>query len=153
MESKPMDIIKRIESLGQSLWYDNIERRKLEDGSIQAMIQQGQIKGITSNPSIFEKAIAKSKDYDVTLKPMAWSGMGAEEIFWQLAIEDIKNAASLFTPVYAKTDGKDGFVSLEVSPLLAHDKDGTIEDALELWERVNQPNLMIKIPEIGRAHV
>jgi len=141
-----MSVIERMETLGQSLWYDNIERKKLEDGSILAMIQRGEIKGITSNPSIFEKAIANSKDYDVTLKPMAWSGLSAEEIFWQLAVEDITSAAHFFTRVFESTDGKDGYVSLEVNPLLAHDTEGTVAAANKLWKKVGKPNLMIKIP-------
>jgi transaldolase/glucose-6-phosphate isomerase len=141
-----MNLIQQMESIGQSLWYDNIERKKLEDGSILRMIQQGQIKGITSNPSIFEKAIANSKDYDVTLKPMAWAGKNAEEIFWQLAVEDISTAAGFFSPVFETTTGKDGYVSLEVSPLLANNSAATLENAEQLWRRVGKPNLMIKIP-------
>lgn len=135
-----------MEILGQSLWYDNIERRKLLDDSILQMIRLGEIKGITSNPSIFEKAIVNSKDYDITLKPMAWSGKTAEEIFWRLAIEDITTAADYFSPVFEETHGKDGYVSLEVSPLLANNSDGTLENAVQLWRKVNKPNLMIKIP-------
>jgi transaldolase len=141
-----MNLIQQMESIGQSMWYDNIERKKLEDGSILRMIQQGQIKGITSNPSIFEKAIANSKDYDVTLKPMAWAGKNAEEIFWQLAVEDISTAAGFFSPVFETTTGKDGYVSLEVSPLLANNSAATLENAEQLWRRVGKPNLMIKIP-------
>jgi transaldolase/glucose-6-phosphate isomerase len=146
MENRVMNIIQQMEMIGQSLWYDNIERKKLEDGSILRMIQQGEIKGITSNPSIFEKAIASSKDYDVTLKPMAWAGKTAEEIFWQLAVEDISTAAGYFSPVYEATKGKDGYVSLEVSPLLANHTAATLKDAQKLWQRVGKPNLMIKIP-------
>lgn len=141
-----MKIIQQMEEIGQSLWYDNIERRKLEDDSILRMIHEGEIKGITSNPSIFEKAIASSKDYDVTLKPMAWAGKTAEEIFWQLAVEDISTAAEYFAPVFESANGKDGFVSLEVSPLLANDTAATLADAKRLWQRVGKPNLMIKIP-------
>ena len=141
-----MSITEKIQIIGQSLWYDNIERQKLKDGSIAGMISSGKIKGITSNPSIFQKAIASSKDYDLSLKPMAWSGMESKEIFWQLAIEDIKQATDLFSPVYASTSGNDGYVSIEVDPLLAYDTDGTIEDAKKLWHLIRRPNLMIKIP-------
>ncbi len=141
-----MDKIAKIESLGQSLWYDNIQRSLLKDGSLEKMIREGQIKGVTSNPSIFQKAIAKSKDYDSTLKPMAWSGLSADSIFWQLAIEDIQNAADLFLPLFEKTNKKDGYVSLEVNPLYANDTDATINEAKRLWELVKRPNLMIKIP-------
>ncbi len=141
-----MSILEKIGNIGQSLWYDNIKRKKLKDGSIAGMISSGRIKGITSNPSIFQKAIASSKDYDLSLKPMAWSGMESKEIFWQLAIEDIKQATDLFAPVYASTSGLDGYVSIEVDPLLAYDTDGTIEDAKKLWHLIRRPNLMIKIP-------
>src|SRR5574340_516341 len=106
-----MDKIAKIESLGQSLWYDNIQRSLLKDGSLEKMILEGRIKGVTSNPSIFQKAIAKSKDYDLTLKSMAWAGLSAEPIFWRLAIEDIQNAADLFLPMYERTNKKDGYVS------------------------------------------
>ncbi len=146
MEKTYQTLIKNLEQIGQSLWYDNIERKNLENDEIKNLILDGKIKGITSNPSIFQKAIANSADYDVTLKPMAWSGYGAKEIFWQLAIEDITRAASLFEPVYQSSNGKDGFVSLEVDPLLADETDKTIEDALKLWRSVNKTNLMIKIP-------
>lgn len=141
-----MTIIDEIESAGQSLWYDNIERAKLLDGSLAEMIDKKIIKGITSNPSIFQKAISTSKAYDVTLKPMAWAGWGSEQIFWQLAVEDIKLAAQLFLPLYLRSGGADGFVSLEVNPLIAHDTVRTIEEAARLWRRVQMPNLMIKIP-------
>jgi transaldolase / glucose-6-phosphate isomerase len=132
--------------LGQSLWYDNIERRLLENGELQAMIDRGDIRGLTSNPSIFNNAIAKSKDYDSALTPMAWAGYTAGQIFEQLAIEDIQAAADLLRPVYEKTNGTDGYVSLEVSPSLADDTEGTLADARRLWETVARPNLMIKIP-------
>lgn len=141
-----MDKIAKIESLGQSLWYDNIQRSLLKDGSLEKMILVGRIKGVTSNPSIFQKAIAKSKDYDLTLKPMAWAGLSAEPIFWRLAIEDIQNAAELFLPMYERTNKKDGYVSLEVNPLYAGDTEATIHEAEKLWNLVKRPNLMIKIP-------
>lgn len=141
-----MNKIAKIDSLGQSLWYDNIQRSLLKDGSMERMILEGRIKGVTSNPSIFQKAIAKSKDYDLTLKPMAWSGLSAESIFWRLAVEDIQNAADLFLPVYERTKKKDGYVSLEVNPLYANDTDATIQEAKKLWNLVDRPNLMIKIP-------
>ena len=140
------NLLLELQKVGQSLWYDNIERSKLMDGSIEQMIQEGKISGITSNPSIFQKAIATSNAYDNTLKPMAWSGLGREDIFWQLAMEDIRQAANLFFPLYEKTQMTDGYVSLEVNPLFAYDTPQTIADARRLWERVDKPNLMIKIP-------
>ncbi len=138
--------IEKLTSLGQSLWYDNIQRRLLENGEIAAMIQRGDIRGMTSNPTIFNNAIAKSNDYDSALIPLAWSGWDAEKIFWQLAIEDIQAAADLFLPLYEETEGGDGYVSLEVNPFLANDTEATAAQAQQLWARVARPNLMVKIP-------
>lgn len=141
-----MDRIAELHAAGQSLWYDNIQRKLLENGELETMIRAGQIRGVTSNPTIFNNAISKSNDYDTALKPLAMAGMSAEDIFWHLAIEDIQAAADLFRPLYNLTKGGDGYVSLEVSPYLANDTEKTIQEARRLWERVNRPNLMIKIP-------
>ncbi len=144
--------IQKLTSLGQSLWYDNIQRRLLpatpkgHDGDLSAMIERGDIRGVTSNPSIFHNAIAKSHDYDSALTPLALSGWTAEQIFWQLAIEDIRAACDLFQPLYDETGSADGYVSLEVSPYLANDTEGTVAQARHLWQVVNRPNLMVKIP-------
>ncbi len=138
--------VHELHALSQSIWYDNIERKLLQNGALAAMINDGLIRGITSNPSIFKKAIASSSDYDEALKPMAWSGLDSENIFFELAIEDIRAATDLFAPLYEETRGGDGYVSLEVSPFLAHDTEATINQAKWLWEKVNRPNLMIKIP-------
>lgn len=138
--------ISELTALGQSLWYDNIQRRLLENGELAAMIERGDIRGVTSNPTIFHNAISKSNDYDLALTPLAMAGWSSEEIFWQLAIEDIRTACDLFRPLYEQTEGADGYVSLEVSPYLAHDTEGTLEQARHLWQTVNRPNLMIKIP-------
>jgi transaldolase len=144
--------IEELTRLGQSLWYDNIQRRLLAktpaggSGELALMIERGDIRGVTSNPSIFHNAIAKSHDYDSALTPLALSGSSAEQIFWQLAIEDILAACDLFTPLYKETSGGDGYVSLEVSPYLANDTEGTIAQARHLWNTVNRPNLMVKIP-------
>ncbi len=110
------------------------------------MIERGGIRGVTSNPTIFMNAITKSHDYDAALVPMTRAGCSAEEIFWQLAIEDIQAAADLFRPLYNATGGGDGYVSLEVSPYLANETYATFAEAKRLWELVNRPNLMIKIP-------
>ncbi len=141
-----MNLIQQLRSLGQSLWYDNIQRRLLKDGELAALIARGDIRGVTSNPSIFHNAIARTSDYDDALLPMAWAGWDAEAIFWQLAVEDIQAACDLFRPLYEETRGGDGYVSLEVHPALAHDTEGTLAQARELWQRVARPNLMIKIP-------
>jgi len=138
--------IKKLTSLGQSLWYDNIQRKLLENGELKAMIERGDIRGVTSNPTIFQNAIAKTNDYDAALIPLAWSGWDADKIFWHLAIEDIQEACDLFRPLYDETKGGDGYVSLEVSPYLANETEATAKQAKELWERVNRPNLMVKIP-------
>ena len=137
---------KAVYELGQSLWYDNIERRLLENGELAAMIERGDIYGVTSNPSIFKKAISDSNDYDDDLKPLAAEGLSAIEIFDRLAIEDIQNACDLFSGVYTATKGGDGYVSIEVNPDLAHDADATCREAQRLWDTVDRPNLMVKIP-------
>ena len=144
--------IQKLHALGQSIWYDNIQRRLLaksldgKNGEMAAMIERGDIRGVTSNPSIFNNAIAKTNDYDSALIPLAWSGWDAEQIFWQLAIEDIHDACDLFSRLYQETEGADGYVSLEVNPTLAHNTKGTLAQAKQLWEWVARPNLMVKIP-------
>lgn len=132
--------------LGQSLWYDNIQRKLLENGELKGMIDAGLIRGVTSNPSIFNNAIAKTNDYDDDLIPLAKAGKSALEIFEVLAVEDIRAAADLFLPLYEESKGLDGYVSLEVNPELANDTEGTCEEAARLWGLVDRPNTMIKIP-------
>lgn len=141
-----MNRIEKLTSLGQSLWLDNIQRKQLENGELKVMIERGDIRGMTSNPSIFNNAIAKSKDYDAALISLAWAGWDAEKIFWQLAVEDIRDACDLFAPLYEETDGGDGFVSIEVSPDVASDTEASLAQAEQLWARVRRPNLMVKIP-------
>ena len=131
---------------GQSIWYDNIQRGLLKNGALAGMIERGEIMGVTSNPTIFMNAITKSKDYDDQLLPLIQAGLSSEEIFFSLAVEDIQAAADLFQPLYQRANGGNGYVSLEVSPFLAHDTAGTLAQAKALWQRVNRPNLMIKIP-------
>ncbi len=132
--------------LGQSPWYDNIERRLLDNGELAKMINEGDIRGITSNPTIFNNAIAKTHDYDSALSALSIAGLDAIQIFDRLSIEDISRAADLFLPLYRQSEAGDGYVSLEVSPTLAHDSAGTVSEAKRLWKTVNRPNLMIKIP-------
>ncbi len=141
-----MNTTLKLLELGQSIWYDNIQRSLLKNGEMDGMIQRGEIRGVTSNPTIFMNAITKSPDYDDSLLPLTGSGLNNEEIFFSLAIEDIQAAADLFSPLYQETGGADGYVSLEVSPYLANDTDKTLAQAKQLWQRVNRPNLMIKIP-------
>ena len=141
-----MNATLKLLEYGQSIWYDNIQRSLLKNGQMAGMIERGDIRGVTSNPSIFMNAIVKSQDYDESLLPLIHAGLSNEEIFFHLAIEDIQAATDLFLPLYEKTGGGDGFVSLEVSPYLADDTGKTLAQAKELWQWVNRPNLMIKIP-------
>ena len=141
-----MNTTQELYAAGQSIWYDNIQRGLLVNGELAEMIERGEVRGVTSNPTIFMNAITKSQDYDAGLVPLAQAGRSAQEIFWQLAIEDIQAAADLFRPMYEEASGGDGYVSLEVDPYLAHDTSGTVEAAKQLWQRVDRPNLMIKIP-------
>jgi transaldolase len=136
----------RLQQLGQSPWHDNIRRLLLTSGSLKRMVDDGDITGLTSNPTIFEQAIGGSTDYDADLHRLAREGKTAEEIFDALAIDDIKNAADVLAPVFERTGGADGFVSIEVSPKLANETQATIREARRLWSTVNRPNLMVKIP-------
>lgn len=135
-----------LESFGQSIWLDYLRRNSLENGEFKQWIDQDGASGLTSNPSIFEKAIAGSHDYDEAIRALSMEGKSAEAIYQALTIEDIQYAADLFRPTYDRLQGADGFVSLEVSPKLAHDTTGTIVEARQLWSAVNRPNLFIKVP-------
>ena len=141
-----MNTVQQLHQAGQSIWYDNIQRGLLTNGELAGMIAREEIRGVTSNPTIFMNAMTKSKDYDAGLVPLAKAGRTAEEIFWQLAVEDIEAAADLLAPMYQQTNAGDGYISLEVSPYLAHDTATTLSEARRLWALVNKPNLMIKIP-------
>ena len=141
-----MSRVIQLNLLGQSIWYDNLKRSLIKDGTLAGMVERREILGLTSNPSIFEKAIKSDTDYDADLQLMSWAGLTAEEIFYRLAIQDIQDAADLFRPYYEASNGTDGFVSLEVNPKLADDTQGTIDEAKWLWQEVNRPNLMVKIP-------
>jgi transaldolase len=141
-----MNPIHDLHKLGQSIWYDNIQRSLLTGGGMAQMVADGDIRGVTSNPSIFHNAIAKSSEYDDALVPLAKAGRSALEIYEALAIADIQSATDIFRGLYDETGGADGYVSLEVSPYLAHNTRGTCEEARRLWGAVSRPNLMIKIP-------
>jgi transaldolase len=140
-----MTKLHELAGLGQSIWYDNIRRALLDHGDLQALVEAG-VRGVTSNPSIFEKAIAGSTDYDETLEELVREGRSETELYEALAIEDIQRAADILRPVYDRTEGVDGYVSLEVSPTLAHDTEGTIAEARRLFGAVDRPNVMIKVP-------
>jgi transaldolase len=136
----------RLGELGQSPWYDYITRDLLMSGELERLIREDGLRGMTSNPTIFEKAIAGSRLYDDDIRALTDMGRNAAEIFEALAVADVRAACDLFGPVYQSTGGVDGLVSLEVSPALANDTQGTIRDAERLWLAVDRPNAMIKIP-------
>jgi transaldolase/glucose-6-phosphate isomerase len=132
---------------GQSVWYDYLRRSLITSGELKRLITEDGLRGMTSNPSIFEKAITGSNDYDEQLAELRAAGGGdPKELFEQLALRDIRDAAGVLRPVYDETNGRDGFVSIEVSPALAHDTDGTIAEAERLWRAIDLPNVMIKVP-------
>ncbi len=141
-----MNRLLELSKQGQSIWLDLLNRKIMNSGELQKLIDDDGLGGLTSNPSIFEKAIGNGSDYDADIATLAQTQDDNESIFFGLAVKDIQRAADLFRPVYDKTHGEDGFVSLEVSPLLARDTEGTIEQARELWKKVDRKNVMIKIP-------
>lgn len=141
-----MKATQRLHNLGQSLWLDNITRDLLDSGTLRRYIDDLSVTGLTSNPTIFDHAIKNSGAYDAAIREKLSRGQSGEELFFELALEDIRRAAGLFGPIHDKTDGVDGWVSLEVSPLLAHDTASTLAAARELHERAGQPNVFIKIP-------
>src|SRR5262249_3917314 len=135
-----------IQQHGQSIWYDNIRRSLITSGELKRLVDDDGLRGVTSNPAIFEKAITGSTDYNEALQTFAQQDMDAKTIYEHLAIGDIQMAADVMAPVYAKTNQRDGYVSLEGSPDLAHDTAGTTEEARRLWHDVERPNVMIKVP-------
>ncbi len=141
-----MNPLVELQKSGQSFWYDNIRRQYLLDGTIQALIKNDGLRGMTSNPTIFEHAINAGDDYNEHISELASSGHDVKEIYEHLTITDIRMACGLFADLYEKTDGSDGYVSLEVSPHLAHDESRTVEEARRLFKKVNRPNVMIKVP-------
>lgn len=143
-----MNPLRRLHDFGQSPWYDNIHRKMLTSGELERMIQEDGVRGITSNPTIFQNAINNSHNYDDQIKQLLeeYPEQNSRDLFFSLAITDIQKAADLLHPIYNKSHGIDGMVSLEVSPDLAYNADQTVSEALQLVKRVNRPNLMIKVP-------
>ncbi|HSN18555.1 MAG TPA: transaldolase [Gammaproteobacteria bacterium] len=137
---------QQLHALGQSLWLDNISRRLLQDGGLQRYIADLSVTGLTSNPTIFQKAITGSSDYDDSLRRHRAAGKSGEELLFELMLEDLTRAADFFRRTHEATDGVDGWVSLELSPDLADDTEGSVEAAVELHRRAGRPNLFIKIP-------
>src|SRR3954469_9374183 len=139
--------VKKIHDFDQSIWLDFIDRKIMDSGELQKLIDEDGVRGITSNPALFERAISSSSEYDEEIKNYAEEKQNNEELFYALAVKDIQRAADMLLPVYnEEVKGADGYVSLEVSPLLAKDTQGTINQARELWKKVNRKNVMIKIP-------
>ena len=143
MKSNP---VKQLETLGQSVWLDYIRRDLIASGGLRRLIRDDGLRGITSNPSIFEKAIVESHVYDKDIRTLALTGKGPKEIYEALSQRDVQSAADEFLTLYETTDGGDGYVSLEVSPHLAYDTNGTIQEARRLWRALNRPNVFIKVP-------
>jgi transaldolase len=141
-----MTITKSLHDLGQSLWLDNITREILDNGTLRRYIDELSVTGLTSNPTIFDEAIGNTSAYDAGIRQKAQTGLTGEELFVELALEDLRRAADLFRPVFDRTQGVDGWVSMEVSPLLANDTKTTIDAALRIHKQANRPNLYIKIP-------
>jgi transaldolase len=141
-----MTTTKTLHDLGQSLWLDNITREILDDGTLKRYIDNYSVTGLTSNPTIFDEAIGKTAAYDKGIRQKADAGLKGEDLFIELALEDLRRAADLFKPEFDRTNGIDGWVSMEVSPLLANDTKGTIDAALRIHKQANRPNLYVKIP-------
>src|SRR5579864_7287126 len=144
---KEANPLRRLSEYGQSVWLDYIRRSLITSGELERLIEEDGLKGITSNPSIFEKAITGSTDYrDILSALQGKNDLDAKARYEQLAIRDIQDAADILRPVYDQTKRRDGYVSLEVSPYLARDTKGTLEEARRLWKAVDRPNVMIKVP-------
>src|ERR1700739_2106497 len=141
-----MKATQLLENLGQSLWLDNITRDLLDSGTLQHYIDELSVTGLTSNPTIFDHAIKNSSAYDTSIRDALAKGKAGEELFFDLALNDLTRAADLFRSIYDRTNTVDGWVSLEVSPLLAHDTASTLAAAKQLFARAARPNLLIKIP-------
>ena len=140
------DRLAALTAAGTSVWLDQIQRSLITSGELERLVREDSLRGVTSNPAIFEKAILGSEDYDDQISELAGQGLDAKQIYEQIAITDVQLAADVLRPVWDEAGGADGFVSLEVEPSLAHDTDATLAQARDLWQRVDRPNLLIKIP-------
>ncbi len=138
--------LQALTAAGTSVWLDQIRRSMTEGGELARMVDEESLRGVTSNPAIFEKAILGSADYDGDIREGVEEGLEPEAIYERIAVRDVQLACDVLRPVYDSSGGADGFVSLEVSPALADDTQGTIDQALDFWSRVDRPNLMIKVP-------
>jgi transaldolase len=138
--------LQRVSRMGQSIWLDYLRRKLVTSGKLKKLIEEDALLGMTSNPSIFEKSIDGSDDYDGDIRAMAEAGRSVQEIYQALTVADVQMAADVFRPTYDQLDGRDGYVSLEVNPHLARDTEGSIAEARRLWKKVDRPNIFIKIP-------
>src|SRR6266581_5982930 len=136
----------QLKAYGQSVWYDNIDRSQLVSGQFKRLLDEDGICGVTANPTIFEKSISSGHAYDEQINQLIREGKSTNEIYEALIITDIQTVADILRPIYEQTNGHDGYVSLEVSPDLEHDTEGTLSEVRRFWKMVNRPNLMIKIP-------
>src|SRR5437868_1436463 len=143
-----MNLLREVEALGQSIWLDYMRRDLITTGKLQQMVDEDGISGITSNPTIFEKAISTGNDYDSSIQKIlrASPEIDSVSLFEKLEVEDIRMAADVLRPIYDRTKGNDGFVSIEVNPYLAYNTAGSVAEAHRLWSEVDRPNLMVKIP-------
>ena len=141
-----MNALKKLFDFGQSYWIDDLNRHMIRSGELQKRVSEEGLRGMTSNPAIFNKAISKSDDYDDQIRELAGQGLSTEKIYEGLAVKDVQDACDIFKPVYEQSQGLDGYVSLEVSPFLARHTEETGNEARHLYKRVNRPNLFIKIP-------
>lgn len=146
MKEASKNPLLQLREQGQSIWLDYIRRDLIQSGELARMVEQDGVSGLTSNPAIFEKAIASGPEYTEAIRSSARAGLVAQAAYESIAIDDIRAAADVMKGVFGATDGADGFVSLEVSPRLAHDTEGTVEEGRRLWGAVDRPNLMIKVP-------
>jgi len=142
----PVNSLQSLHEYGTSVWYDNINREMLKSGELARLMKEWGLRGITSNPTIFDNAISAGTAYDAQIKQLQPQGLSTDSIFEELALQDIGEAADLFRPLYDASGGNDGFVSIEVSPLLAANTEGTIKEGNRLFERLARPNIMIKVP-------
>ena len=144
--AKVNERLARLTAAGVSVWLDQIRRSLIESGELERLRVESCLRGVTSNPAIFEKAILGSDEYDEEIERLAQEGMDATGIYLEIDVCDVQMACDVMRPVWEEAGGADGFVSLEVEPSLAHDMEGTLEQAHDLWKRVDRPNVMIKIP-------
>src|SRR5579872_812375 len=143
-------VIAKLNSLGQSLWLDHLDRRQIESGELERLVELG-VSGVTANPTIFQKAVGGSDAYDESLAKLVDRGLPPELCLWELLIEDIRSVADILRPAWERTEGADGYVSIEVAPAIAHSTERTVDMARDLFARCGRPNVLIKIPGPSRV--